>query len=116
MADEKLENLRVWTSLLKRTIQTTVGIDAPKEHWKALNEIDAVSDDVLASICTSVFPHVYSALFDLRLVSVVDLGGSLHSKGSVVHLVCQLMCLPFQLKLGDMVPLSICLSHLCQQC
>ena len=41
--DEKMDNLRVWTSLLKRTIQTTVGIDAPMEHWKALNEIDAVS-------------------------------------------------------------------------
>ena len=29
---------------MKRTIQTASGIDAPKEHWKALNEIDAVSD------------------------------------------------------------------------
>ena len=58
MADEKLENLRVWTSLLKRTIQTTVGIDAPKEHWKALNEIDAVSDDVLMYICTCVLSLV----------------------------------------------------------
>ena len=43
VADEKMSNLRVWTSLMKRTIQTTSGIDAPKEHWKALNEIDAVS-------------------------------------------------------------------------
>ena len=28
---------------MKRTMQTAVGIMAPKEHWKALNEIDAVS-------------------------------------------------------------------------
>ena len=40
--DEKMTNLRVWTSLMKRTIQTAAGINAPKEHWKALNEIDAV--------------------------------------------------------------------------
>lgn len=35
--------LKVWTSLLKRTMQTAAYINAPKEHWKALNEIDAVS-------------------------------------------------------------------------
>ncbi len=39
---EEIPNLRVWTSLLKRTIQSAQGINAPKEHWKALNEIDAV--------------------------------------------------------------------------
>ncbi|XP_064606317.1 6-phosphofructo-2-kinase/fructose-2,6-bisphosphatase-like isoform X2 [Liolophura sinensis] len=38
---EKIPNLRVWTSQLKRTIQTAKHINAPKEHWKALNEIDA---------------------------------------------------------------------------
>ena len=32
---------RVWTSQLKRTIQTAEGIKAPQERWKALNEIDA---------------------------------------------------------------------------
>jgi len=38
----RLKDLLVWTSLLRRTIQTAAGIDAPKEHWKALNEVDAV--------------------------------------------------------------------------
>lgn len=38
-----LSGLRVWTSLMKSTIQTSAGINCPKEHWKALNEIDAVS-------------------------------------------------------------------------
>lgn len=28
---------------MRRTIQTVASIDVPKEHWKALNEIDAVS-------------------------------------------------------------------------
>ena len=31
----------MWTSQLKRTIQTAEGIKAPQERWKALNEIDA---------------------------------------------------------------------------
>jgi broad specificity phosphatase PhoE len=40
---QNIPNLRVWTSWLKRTIQTAATIDAPQERWKALNEIDAVS-------------------------------------------------------------------------
>jgi broad specificity phosphatase PhoE len=38
---ENIPDLIVWTSQLKRTIQTAAKIDAPKEQWKALNEIDA---------------------------------------------------------------------------
>ena len=41
--EENIPQLKVWTSELKRTIQTSRYINAPKEHWKALNEIDAVS-------------------------------------------------------------------------
>ncbi|XP_050412213.1 6-phosphofructo-2-kinase/fructose-2,6-bisphosphatase isoform X3 [Patella vulgata] len=41
VVQENIPNLKVWTSQMKRTIQTAVKIDAPKEHWKALNEIDA---------------------------------------------------------------------------
>lgn len=36
-----IDNLKVWTSWLNRTIQTASYIDAPQERWKALNEIDA---------------------------------------------------------------------------
>ena len=43
MKNEKIPNLKVWTSELTRTIQTAQFIDGPKAHWKALNEIDAVS-------------------------------------------------------------------------
>ncbi|XP_018016342.1 6-phosphofructo-2-kinase/fructose-2,6-bisphosphatase-like isoform X2 [Hyalella azteca] len=38
---QNIPNLRVWTSYMKRTIQTASNIDAPQERWKALNEIDA---------------------------------------------------------------------------
>ena len=47
VAGQEIPNLRVWTSLLQRTVQTAQTISAPKEHWKALNEIDAVSVGVL---------------------------------------------------------------------
>jgi 6-phosphofructo-2-kinase/fructose-2,6-biphosphatase 2 len=36
-----IPGLRVWTSWLKRTIQTAEKIQAPQERWRALNEIDA---------------------------------------------------------------------------
>lgn len=41
---QKMDGLRVWTSRMKRTIQTVADVPAPQERWKALNEIDAVSD------------------------------------------------------------------------
>lgn len=41
--EQNIEGLRVWTSWLKRTIQTVAEVPAPQERWKALNEIDAVS-------------------------------------------------------------------------
>lgn len=40
---QDIQGLRVWTSWLKRTIQTAADVKAPQERWKALNEIDAVS-------------------------------------------------------------------------
>ncbi|KAI1305859.1 6-phosphofructo-2-kinase/fructose-2,6-bisphosphatase 1 [Halotydeus destructor] len=41
VSEQNIPRLRVWTSQLKRTIQTAEGIKAPQERWKALNEIDA---------------------------------------------------------------------------
>ncbi|XP_037930903.1 6-phosphofructo-2-kinase/fructose-2,6-bisphosphatase 1 isoform X2 [Teleopsis dalmanni] len=38
---QQIDGLRVWTSWMKRAIQTVAGIKAPQERWKALNEIDA---------------------------------------------------------------------------
>ncbi|CAO2624540.1 6-phosphofructo-2-kinase/fructose-2,6-bisphosphatase 1 [Lemmus lemmus] len=36
-----ISNLKVWTSHMKRTIQTAEALGVPYEQWKALNEIDA---------------------------------------------------------------------------
>ena len=47
IASQNIPGLRVWTSWLKRTIQSVAGIPAPQERWKALNEIDAVSTMVI---------------------------------------------------------------------
>ena len=40
---QDISDLKVWTSQMKRTIQTAEGLNVPYEQWKALNEIDAVS-------------------------------------------------------------------------
>lgn len=37
-----IRDLKVWTSHMKRTIQTAEALHVPYEQWKALNEIDAV--------------------------------------------------------------------------
>lgn len=41
--DQNIKDLKVWTSQMKRTIQTAEALGVPYEQWKALNEIDAVS-------------------------------------------------------------------------
>uniref|UniRef100_A0A3Q3NNG0 6-phosphofructo-2-kinase/fructose-2,6-biphosphatase 4b n=1 Tax=Mastacembelus armatus TaxID=205130 RepID=A0A3Q3NNG0_9TELE len=39
--DQNIKDLKVWTSQMKRTIQTAEGLGVPYEQWKSLNEIDA---------------------------------------------------------------------------
>lgn len=41
--EHDLSDLKVWTSQLRRTIQTAEELGVPYEQWKILNEIDAVS-------------------------------------------------------------------------
>jgi len=43
--EEHHNNLRVWTSLAPHAIDTTAFVknSIVQEHWKALNELDAVS-------------------------------------------------------------------------
>lgn len=41
--EHNLSDLKVWTSQLRRTIQTAEELGVPYEQWKILNEIDAVS-------------------------------------------------------------------------
>uniref|UniRef100_A0A3Q2QCV9 6-phosphofructo-2-kinase/fructose-2,6-biphosphatase 4a n=1 Tax=Fundulus heteroclitus TaxID=8078 RepID=A0A3Q2QCV9_FUNHE len=38
---QNISELKVWTSQMKRTIQTAEALNAPYEQWKVLNEIDA---------------------------------------------------------------------------
>ncbi|XP_055857355.1 6-phosphofructo-2-kinase/fructose-2,6-bisphosphatase 1 [Episyrphus balteatus] len=38
---QSISGLRVWTSWMKRSVQTVAHLKAPQERWKALNEIDA---------------------------------------------------------------------------
>lgn len=40
--EHKLSDLKVWTSQLRRTIQTAEELGVHYEQWKILNEIDAV--------------------------------------------------------------------------
>jgi len=40
--EQNIKDLKVWTSQMKRTIQTAEVLGVPYEQWKALNEIDAV--------------------------------------------------------------------------
>lgn len=40
--DQNIKDLKVWTSQMKRTIQTAEALSVPYEQWKVLNEIDAV--------------------------------------------------------------------------
>ncbi|XP_061085132.1 6-phosphofructo-2-kinase/fructose-2,6-bisphosphatase 3-like isoform X1 [Conger conger] len=41
METQQLSGVRVWTSQLRRSIQTAQALGTPHEQWKALNEIDA---------------------------------------------------------------------------
>eukprot|EP00061_Rhincodon_typus_P016596 g44901.t1 len=39
--EQNIRDLKVWTSQMKRTIQTAEALKVPYEQWKILNEIDA---------------------------------------------------------------------------
>lgn len=45
--EQNIKDLKVWTSQMKRTIQTAEALGVPYEQWKVLNEIDAVSSSLL---------------------------------------------------------------------
>ncbi|XP_065742332.1 6-phosphofructo-2-kinase/fructose-2,6-bisphosphatase 4 isoform X4 [Phocoena phocoena] len=45
--DQNIKDLKVWTSQMKRTIQTAEALGVPYEQWKVLNEIDASYEDLV---------------------------------------------------------------------
>nr|XP_058046830.1 6-phosphofructo-2-kinase/fructose-2,6-bisphosphatase 3 isoform X2 [Ahaetulla prasina] len=59
--EQNLKDLRVWTSHLKRTIQTAEALDLPYEQWKALNEIDAgVCEDMTYDEIKEKYPEEFA--------------------------------------------------------
>ncbi|XP_066978255.1 6-phosphofructo-2-kinase/fructose-2,6-bisphosphatase-like isoform X2 [Macrobrachium rosenbergii] len=60
--EQNIPKLRVWTSWMKRTIQTAEGIDAPQERWKALNEIDAgICEEMTYAEIKGKYPQDFAA-------------------------------------------------------
>ncbi|XP_015922236.1 6-phosphofructo-2-kinase/fructose-2,6-bisphosphatase isoform X2 [Parasteatoda tepidariorum] len=60
--EQNIPRLRVWTSLLQRTLQTSSGIIAPQERWKALNEIDAgLYDEMTYDEIQEKYPKEFAA-------------------------------------------------------
>jgi len=59
---QDIPGMRVWTSWMKRTIQTAKDISAPQERWKALNEIDAGScEEMTYEEIAEKFPAEFAA-------------------------------------------------------
>ncbi|XP_040298005.1 6-phosphofructo-2-kinase/fructose-2,6-bisphosphatase 1 isoform X3 [Bufo bufo] len=58
---QKIPDLKVWTSHMKRTIQTAEALDVPYEQWKALNEIDAgVCEEMTYEEIQEHFPEEFA--------------------------------------------------------
>ncbi|KAK9501216.1 hypothetical protein O3M35_011972 [Rhynocoris fuscipes] len=59
---QNIPGLRVWTSWLKRTVQTVADIPAPQERWKALNEIDAgICEEMTYAEIQNRYPEDFTA-------------------------------------------------------
>lgn len=59
---QQIDGLRVWTSRLKRAIQTVADVPAPQERWKALNEIDAgICEEMTYEQIAAKFPEDFVA-------------------------------------------------------
>ncbi|KAJ8372891.1 hypothetical protein AAFF_G00275950 [Aldrovandia affinis] len=55
--EQNIPELKVWTSQMKRTIQTAEALAVPYEQWKALNEIDAgVCEEMMYEEIQENFP------------------------------------------------------------
>ncbi|XP_039653642.1 6-phosphofructo-2-kinase/fructose-2,6-bisphosphatase 2 isoform X6 [Perca fluviatilis] len=59
--EHKLSDLKVWTSQLRRTIQTAEELGVPYEQWKILNEIDAgVCEEMTYEMIENTFPEEFA--------------------------------------------------------
>ncbi|KAK0146802.1 6-phosphofructo-2-kinase/fructose-2,6-bisphosphatase [Merluccius polli] len=61
MQDQSISDLKVWTSHMKRTIQTAEALGVQYEQWKALNEIDAgVCEDMTYEEIQENYPEEFA--------------------------------------------------------
>uniref|UniRef100_A0A9J7Y3F0 6-phosphofructo-2-kinase/fructose-2,6-bisphosphatase 2 n=1 Tax=Cyprinus carpio carpio TaxID=630221 RepID=A0A9J7Y3F0_CYPCA len=61
LEDQKIPDLKVWTSQLRRTIQTAEELGVPYEQWKILNEIDAgICEEMTYEKIKETYPDEYS--------------------------------------------------------
>ncbi|KAM4664380.1 6-phosphofructo-2-kinase/fructose-2,6-bisphosphatase 1 isoform 1-T1 [Discoglossus pictus] len=61
LKSQKITDLKVWTSHMKRTIQTAEALQVPYEQWKALNEIDAgVCEEMTYEEIQEHFPEEFA--------------------------------------------------------
>uniref|UniRef100_A0A3P8WFU5 6-phosphofructo-2-kinase/fructose-2,6-bisphosphatase 2 n=1 Tax=Cynoglossus semilaevis TaxID=244447 RepID=A0A3P8WFU5_CYNSE len=59
--EHNLSDLKVWTSQLRRTIQTAEELGVPYEQWKILNEIDAgVCEEMSYEMIQNTFPEEFA--------------------------------------------------------
>ncbi|XP_057678358.1 6-phosphofructo-2-kinase/fructose-2,6-bisphosphatase 2-like isoform X3 [Corythoichthys intestinalis] len=59
--EHRLSDLKVWTSQLRRTIQTAEELGVPYEQWKILNEIDAgVCEEMTYKLIEETYPDEYA--------------------------------------------------------
>ncbi|XP_014664377.1 PREDICTED: 6-phosphofructo-2-kinase/fructose-2,6-bisphosphatase-like isoform X2 [Priapulus caudatus] len=59
--EQNVPHMRVWTSHMKRTIQTGASIEGTQERWKALNEIDAgVCEEMTYQDIEKKFPQEFA--------------------------------------------------------
>ena len=57
---KEFSKLKVWTSWLKRSIETAHHISAPQEKWKLLNEIDAgICEEMTYDEIKASYPDLY---------------------------------------------------------
>lgn len=59
--EQSIKELKVWTSHMKRTIQTAEALGVPYEQWKALNEIDAgVCEEMMYEEIQQHYPEEFA--------------------------------------------------------
>lgn len=61
LEEQEIQDLKVWTSQLKRTIQTAESLGVTYEQWKILNEIDAgVCEEMTYSEIEQRYPEEFA--------------------------------------------------------